>query len=408
MSPDAASGFRIRAFGKRSTFLLAVLFAMPATTHAFQTVAESRVPREPDLVLADEPLLRIGMFDGPPEYLFGEVTGAIRLEDGSVVVADEQSYEVRLFDANGIHLWTSGQEGEGPGEFKGLTLLRNCPGSPITVFDWALERITELEPDGSVADVRSVGALGVHPYGDPACTPGGELVFVPWPDFVSVWEGLNVAEGDTYRWTMTLDWQRSDGVVTLRSGIPGGERRYYGRGDSPKTWGREMVFAVAPTGVWFGSADNYDLQQVDWTGSLRRIARWSGPSLNVTRGHVRKFLEARLADYASPEERQSFERDRWPDIRQGLPDRFPAYEGLLSLPDGSFWVTTHEWRAPDQELHLLDPDGNWIRRLTIAAGAILMDAGPDWVLLLQHDEFDAPIVAVYPLTVSGGSTPSSG
>ncbi len=408
MSPKAASSFQVWAFGKWGTLLLAVLLAMPATTLAFQTVAESQAPREPDLVLADEPLLRIGMYDGPPEYLFGEITGAIRLADGSVVVADEQSYEVRMYDDNGFHLWTSGQEGEGPGEYKGLTLLRNCPQSVITVFDWALERITELSADGSIADMRSVGALGVHPYGDPACTSGGELVFAPWPDFASVWEDLNVAEGESYRWTMSLNWQRSDGIATLRSGIPGGERTFYGRGDSPKTWGREMVFAVAPTGVWFGSADNYELQQVDWTGRVQRVARWSGPNLSVTRGHARRYLEARLADYASPEERQSFEQDRWPDIQQGLPDRFPAYEGLLSLPDGSLWVTTYEWRAPDQELHVLDSDGTWIRRLTIPTGAVLMDAGTDWVLLLQHDEFDAPFVAVYPLTASGASTSSSG
>ena len=405
-SPKAVSSFRIRAFGKWSTLLLAALFAMPATTFAFQTVAESHAPREPDLVLADDPLLRIGMFDGPPEYLFGEVKGAIRLEDGSVVVADEQSYEVRMYDATGIHLWTNGQEGEGPGEYKGLTLLRDCPGAPITVFDWALDRITELGPDGTVANVWSVGALGVQPYGNPACTPGGELVFAPWPETLPLLE--NLAVGEHFRWTMSLNWQHGDSIVVLRSEIPGTDRTFYGRGTSPRIWGRTPVFAVASGGVWFGSADDYELQQVDWTGSLRRIARWSGPNLNVTRGHVRRYQEARLAEYASPERRQSFEQDRWPDIQQGLPERFPAYEGLLSLADGSLWVTTHEWRAPDQELHVLDSDGTWIRRLTIPTGAVLMDAGPDWVLLLQHDEFDAPFVAVYPLTASGASTSSSG
>ena len=41
------------------------------------------------------------MLDGPMEYIFGNVTGAIRLEDGSVVIADEQSYNVRRYDASG-------------------------------------------------------------------------------------------------------------------------------------------------------------------------------------------------------------------------------------------------------------------------------------------------------------------
>ena len=34
-----------------------------------QTIVESDSPREADLVLADEPLVRVGLLDGPDEYL---------------------------------------------------------------------------------------------------------------------------------------------------------------------------------------------------------------------------------------------------------------------------------------------------------------------------------------------------
>ncbi|MCY3808072.1 MAG: hypothetical protein OXG58_01315 [Gemmatimonadetes bacterium] len=39
------------------------------------------------------------------------IAGAIRLQDGSVVVVDEQSYEVWMFDAGGRHMWTRGRQG---------------------------------------------------------------------------------------------------------------------------------------------------------------------------------------------------------------------------------------------------------------------------------------------------------
>ena len=83
--------------------------AAPDIIMTGQTIVESEAPRDPDLTLADEPLVRIGMLDGPMEYIFGNVTGAIRLEDGSVVIADEQSYNVRRYDASGRHVWTSGR-----------------------------------------------------------------------------------------------------------------------------------------------------------------------------------------------------------------------------------------------------------------------------------------------------------
>lgn len=367
-----------------------------ATEHT--DVVESEAPRDPDLILADEPLVRIGVLDGQLEYIFGEVTGAVRLEDGSVVVADEQSNDVRRYDASGRHVWTSGRAGKGPGEYGGLRLLRGCPGAAITVFDWQMDRITELDQDGDVTDTRALNVSGANPYRHPACSPDGDLVFTPWPD-----SDRTVAAGEHHRWEMELAWARGDNKITLRSGIPGTERTRYINSDGPRTWGRSMVFAVAPTGVWYGSADDYELEHVDWSGRVTRIARWAGPDLKVTREHLDSYRDARLARYDDPERRRRFERESWPEIRDGLPERFPAYDALLPLPDGSLWITTYGWRAPDRELHLLDADGVWIRRLTIPGSSTLHDAGPDWVLLGQSGEMDVPTVAVYRLVESGAS-----
>lgn len=368
---------------------------MPITTLAAQTIVESEDPGRPDLILSDEPLVRIGVLDGPMEYMFGEVTGAIRLEDGSVVVTDEQSYEVRMFDAGGRHVWTSGSQGEGPGEYGGLRLLRGCPGSAITVFDWHLDRITELDAEGNVTDTRRLGEVGVNSYSEPMCAPDASLIFTPWPE--TDYASLNV--GEIYRWSMSLNWARGDSVAVLRSGIPGVERFFYGGGTGPREWGKAMVFAATDTGVWYGSGDDYELEHVDWSGRVTRIARWVGPDREVTTEHLDRYLSAYLARYDTPAERQRFESERWPDIRNDLPKQFPAFEadGLMALPDGSLWVTTFGWRSPDQELHLLHPSGSWVACLVIPARSTLLDAGPDWVLLRERGEFGEHSVAVYEL-----------
>ena len=161
-----------------------------------------------------------------------------------------------------------------------------------------------------------------------------------------------------------------------------------------------MAFAVTATGVWYGSADDYELEHVDWNGRVTRISRWAGPDLEVTREHLNRFRDAYLARYETPEERRRFERERWPWIRDDVPERFPAYvsEGLVSLPDGSVWVVPHPWRdMGGDEFHLLGPDGDWLHRLTIPSGRTLLDAGPGWVLLLEQGEFDEQSVAVYEL-----------
>ncbi|MXW31626.1 MAG: hypothetical protein F4100_03650 [Rhodothermaceae bacterium] len=372
---------------------------MPATTLAAQTIVESEDPGRSNLTLAEEPLVRIGVLEGPMEYMFGEITGAIRLEDGSVVVADEQSYEVRMFDASGRHLWTSGQQGEGPGEYGGLRLLRGCPGAAITVFDWHLDRITELDAEGNLIDTRRLSEAGVNPYSEPMCAPDTSLIFTPWPDRTD-YASLKV--GEIYRWSMSLSRTQGDSVMILRSGIPGTERFFYGGGTGPREWGKVMVFAATDTGVWYGSGDDYELEHVDWSSRVTRIARWTGPDREVTTGHLDRYLNAYLARYDTPAERQRFERERWPDIRNDLPEQFPAFEtdGLMALPDGSLWVTTFGWRSPDQELHLLHPSGAWVTRLIVPARSTLLDAGSDWVLLLERGEFGEHSVAVYELVES--------
>ena len=216
-----------------AALILAGYLAVPETTLAAQTIVESEAPKDADLALGDEPSVRIGILDGPMEYMFGEVTGAIRLEDESVVVADEQSYEVPMFDARGRHLWTSGRKGEEPGEYGGLRLLRGCPGAAITVFDWHLDRITELSLDGEVADTRALSADRVPAYSEPACSPDGSFVFTPWPET----DYADLAVDEIYRWKMSLNWRRRDGVITLRSGIPGTERFFSGGGTGPRGHG---------------------------------------------------------------------------------------------------------------------------------------------------------------------------
>lgn len=373
---------------------------MFATTLAAQTIVESEDPDGPDLTLSDEPLVRVGVLEGPMEYMFGEVTGAIRLENGSVVVVDEQSYEVRMFDAGGRHLWTSGRQGEGPGEYGGLRLLRGCLGAAITVFDWHLDRITELDAEGNVTDTRRLSEVGVNSYSEPMCAPDASLIFTPWPETEDY---ASFAVGEIYRWSMSLNWARGDSVIVLRSGIPGTERFFYGGGTGPREWGKVMVFAATGTGVWYGSGDDYELEHVAWSGRVTRIARWVGPDREVTTEHLDRYFRAYLARYDTPAERQRFERERWPDIRNDLPEQFPAFEtdGLMPMPDGSLWVTTFGWRSPDQELHLLDPNGAWVVRLVVPARSTLLDAGPGWVLLRERGEFGEHSVAVYELVETG-------
>jgi hypothetical protein len=55
-------------------------------------------------VVEEEPSLEIGTQDGAAEYIFFRVAGALRLDDGRVVIADGFSNQVRFYSEAGEFL----------------------------------------------------------------------------------------------------------------------------------------------------------------------------------------------------------------------------------------------------------------------------------------------------------------
>ena len=102
------------------------------------------------------------------------------------------------------------------------------PGTAITVFDWSLDRITRLDRDGNVIDTRALAGTGVQPYGSPACSPTGDLVFVGWPG--SELDSRPAGVGEIYRWEMAVSWERDDGCGHPGRGDP--------RNGAPHLWRR--------------------------------------------------------------------------------------------------------------------------------------------------------------------------
>ncbi len=62
------------------------------------------------------PSLTIGSVEGDEDYDLHQVTGALRLGGGTVVVANSGTLELRFYDREGRHLRSVG----GPGEFQSL------------------------------------------------------------------------------------------------------------------------------------------------------------------------------------------------------------------------------------------------------------------------------------------------
>ena len=96
----------------------------------------------------------IGVVSGQEELeLFG-VSGAARLADGEHRGLRERGVSrCRSSAPDGEHLWSRGQEGEGPGDFRDFAeLLVPCASDQsIMIYDIYNRRITAFDGDGDVA-----------------------------------------------------------------------------------------------------------------------------------------------------------------------------------------------------------------------------------------------------------------
>lgn len=106
---------------------------------------------EPGIFALDTtPVLTLGVSDGDPRLMFNVVQSARRQPDGTLLVADGGSREVRWYGADGEPLRAVGRRGEGPGEFGGPLSLLPWPGDTVAVLDHGQRRLTLLGASGEV------------------------------------------------------------------------------------------------------------------------------------------------------------------------------------------------------------------------------------------------------------------
>ena len=83
------------------------------------------------------------------EYLLSRVATVRRLDDGSILLANSGSASLRHYDAGGRFIRSIGGQGEGPGEFRGLSWFAVLPGDSLVAFDRMLRRVSLFDLDGA-------------------------------------------------------------------------------------------------------------------------------------------------------------------------------------------------------------------------------------------------------------------
>jgi hypothetical protein len=126
---------------------------------------------------------RIGMIDGPPEYLLGTAPAFTVGSDGSLFVADRGT--LRHYDADGKYVRTIARQGQGPGEMRSVVSMDVSDDGLVAALDLGNRRVNVFSPDGTLVREFRLGA------GPAAGRPAYGRDAIRWDDYGQLWIALN-------------------------------------------------------------------------------------------------------------------------------------------------------------------------------------------------------------------------
>jgi hypothetical protein len=337
------------------------------------------------------PDLRIGMVDGPPEYMFSQVAALALGPGDTIYVLDQGDKAVTAYDPQGRFVRRFGREGDGPGEFR-------APGSMaagrdgLLVYDWRPRRLTRFSWTGEVVSTVLVEqwtpfGANLRMVGDTAFTLGmtGGQSAPPRPTDGRFW---------------LVRFSTAGAVLDTLIADQGGESVVHRRENSVTVFGAPFArgprWDVAPDGrVAYGRGDAYVIDLYANAPDVRLVARVrrTEPSLEAT--------EADRSAYREPYQRPSLPeatRRRHAEILETVsyPATWPAYTQLLFDAAGRLWVRrpVHAGESVIPR-DVFTPEGVYLGEVTFPGRLNVLLIGDDAVYGVERDELDVPAVVRY-------------
>jgi hypothetical protein len=348
-----------------------------------------------------EAVLTLGGMDERPDYELYNVTHALRLDDGRVVVANRGTRELRFYAADGTHLRTVGRQGGGPGEYEDMWGLVRLPGDSLGVWDWTAKRLTVYDDRGELG--RTVNPPGLDALGPRlvgAFADGSFAVTVGF-DIMALFAG----GGGEVETPFHLLRIAPDGAVLDSLGPYPGEQRFVRRGARTLSfhrviYGRTEYALVAGDAVYTADDRTGEVRIYDAENRLRRVVRRHHVPQPVTDADVQLHRETWLANVSEAQREAEAENLAATPTARTL----PAFTNLFVDRLGRIWLREFT-REPDgpRDWTVLAADGGSTATLQLPPRFTPLDAGEDYLLGLARDDLDVERITLHRL--STGRTP---
>lgn len=382
-------------------------------------IVESDRPRWADgegWIVDPEPLVHLGVENGPAEHRFDRVRAVRFLSDGRLAVADEGSSQIRIFDERGRLVHVFGSRGEGPGEFTQLyglwvtigdTLYARAgnvrDGTMFHVFTSAGRLIRSFTVPRIVGD--SPGATTRREVQSPAGVfRNGEILTLSTPQPTGERSGRWLDSTTLLRFTP--DGSERDTLARLPM-MESARERF--RSSQDVVFGPMIALDIQDDRLVVGYPQRFELHVLDADGSLVRTLRRSWTPVPVTEEQRSAYRDALInlggedGRAVSPRLQQQ-RRDLIDDAV--FAEQLPAFGMVQASSDGHLWVAETDLedqlrrrfgrgsRAGVGRWTVFDPAGRWLGPVELPPGFEPRDFGVDRIAGIWRDENDVEHVRV--------------
>lgn len=347
-----------------------------------------------------DPLVSIGVVDGPPEYQLFRVSDAKRLSDGAIAVTNGGTRELRIYEPDGTHRATAGGEGQGPSEFRYPIAMVILPGDTIQVQD-RMDRVY-FTSDG---DFLRRETADRQAFADLAQAAGGVSEGGQWMAdgtyFAPIYqrEERPPGAGPPFRPSMTMVRVSADFTSLDTLGRFGGILQQYvdvGRERPSATvppFATNTSWALAASDGTIVLADNATSQVERFhPDGTRSIVRWTAEPEPITGAEVEAWKDRQRS--------ASWAQDRLPELERAwvgmeIPTSKPFYGRAMVGSDGTLWLGPNDNLGPTTTLTVFGRDGRYEGRVRMPGGFVVYDSGPGWMLGMSRDENEVEFIHVY-------------
>ncbi len=367
--------------------------------------------------LAAEPMVEIGGDAANPVYELGQVTGAVRLRDGALAVANAATNEIRFFNPDGTHRSTTGRTGAGPGEFQVIVGMWRSRADSLVVLDMAIQRLTVLASDGQYSHSFSLGGMGgaMMPGADGSISmaiPAGMLDDGSLIGMANTFRINDQREG-SFRDPLPLVRYGPDGAIRDTVAIVPGyememmELSFGGQSFStptPVSLGKQTITVARGGHLYVATNEAWEVEVRDPDGTLRQLIRLQAPARPLNSAMIAAhrveqldLVNAQPGMTAAPQEIRDQVTERVNTAR--YPESLPYVALMLVDDEGFLWV--QEVGVPGdlrQRWGVFNRDGRLVTWLRMPARFRPTSVGTDAVVGIWQDDDDVEHVRVYELT----------